>query len=550
MLPRPRVVAIDNDPDDLNAIADALNGAGTACLKLLYEGGLQEGTILEQVRVIFIDLHLSHPSGMNNQLHFGAIGALLKEYVAINNGPFILIVWTLYPTQVEGLNMYLCERLVNDPHAIPTRIETLSKIEHIRDKKVIDPSKLIADVKSTVKSLAPIAALVNWENRVTTAASETIAAVVGLVPNDKRDPANLEPELQRLLNALATEAVGSSNVSKDRFAAVNEALLPILYDRVSRLKVQRADEKLWDKAIAKPGQKSNISSVEAAQLNSMLHIDFDVRNASTMDRGVVLECPESLVVDDEFRRVFGMSSNRFVTDQLGFDPAPDGVEIRWVMIQVEGVCDYAQAQAGPAPYLIGIEGPPASPPKPPQAVWQSPTFWVDSRERAVYLNFRFGQSFSNTTSKGLKVLYRFREALTNDLVSRLHSYGARPGIISFRNAFPKSETVGTVLAAELVNPESVGQVADASVIVPQEAVSSEAPLETLTFGNSQSVGQVVDPAVPAVKDEAPPITLGGSIGADNSQAASRSADAVEQVFKEDPPIAPLPGNGEGERNGV
>ena len=458
MLPKPRIVAIDDEQDSLNAIADALNGAGAACLKLLYAGGLPEGTILEQVRVIFIDLHLSHPSGMNEAQHFSTIGGILQEYIAVNNGPFILIVWTLYPPQVDGLSKFLCERLLEHPHAIPTRIETLSKINHIRGAQVLDPAKLIDDVKTSVNALAHIAALVNWENRVTFAASETIAAVIGLVPDDKRGATTLEPEMERLLNALATEAVGSSNVGKDRFSAVNEALLPILYDRVSRLKVERADEKLWTKAIAKPGQKPNISRSEAARLNSMLHVDFDLRNVSVMDRGVVVECPAELVSDAQFRGSFGMTAERFLTEQLGFDPPPAVNEVRWVLIQVEGVCDYAQAQAGPAPFVLGIECSMIGSPNAPQAMWQSPVLSIDSCERTVYLNFRFGQSYTKTTAKDFKLLYRFREALTNDVVSRMHSYGARPGIISFRATTSKSEKGATAPPVGSENPPAVGSI--------------------------------------------------------------------------------------------
>jgi hypothetical protein len=452
MLPKPRVAAIDDEPEALIAIADALNSNGAACLKLLYAGRLAEGTTLKQIRVLLMDLHLSHPSGENKAQHFSTIGGILHEYIEEDNGPFLLIVWTLYPQQVEGLGAFLCERLQASPHAIPAQIRTLSKIDHIRDSKVVDPARLVDELKTLVQSDPQIAALVNWENRVNSSASATIAAVLGLVPRDKRDTESLVIELDRLLNALATQAVGASNVSKDRFAAVSESLLPILYDRVSRLRMDKSDEKLWGKAISKPGVGANTSSNEAAQLNSMLHVDFDLHGVSPVDRGVVLEYPVDQVSGGSFRERFGMTADRFLKDQLGLNPPPALDEVRLLLVQVEGVCDHAQAQPGPSPFLLGVECS-ASVEKSPQAVWQSPLLWIDSSEKRVYVNFRFGQSCTKATTQGLKARFRFREALTNDLVSRMHSYGARPGIISFRGPLPVVSYTGKVVDGTLEHSE-------------------------------------------------------------------------------------------------
>lgn len=243
MLPRPRITAIDDEQPALDAIANALNDSGAACLKLLYCGGLPEGSVLDQTRVLFVDLHLSVPLPGNQNQHFSTIGGLLRDYIPQTNGPFILIIWTLYPEQVEGLHSFLCDRLQEHKHAIPVQITTLSKIDHIREGAVVNPANLVAALRSAVEAEAHVAALVNWEDRVSTAASNTMAALVGLIPGNRRTLCDFMDEADRLLNAMATEAVRSSNVGKDRFAAVNEALLPILYDRILRLRVNKEDER-------------------------------------------------------------------------------------------------------------------------------------------------------------------------------------------------------------------------------------------------------------------------------------------------------------------
>jgi|GEM_PF-2426749 len=486
MLPRPRIAAIDNELSALIAIADALNDSGSACLKLLYSGALPEGSTLEHVRVLFMDLHLSHASN-DPTTHFGTIGGLLKEHIAPNNGPFLLIVWTLYPNQVEGLEGFLCERLQDSPYAIPAQIKTLSKIDHIRQDKVIAPEKLVQAVRAMVTSKPQIAALINWENRVSDAAAETVAELVKLVPDDKRDTASLVVELGRLLNALATEAVGSSNVSKDRFAAVNEALLPILYDRVSRLRMAAPDERLWKEAIASPSKKADLSGEEAAHLNTMLHLDFDVQTTKPTDRGIVLEYPASMLDENPFREAFGMDTKGFLESQLSLDPTAD---LRWVMVQIEGICDYAQAQAGPALYLLGVETA-AKPTKAvPQAVWQSPMVIIDNEEKQILVNYRFGRTFTDALVKNNSKRYRLREALTNDLVSRFHSYGARPGIIAFKqSSIPSSG--GSI--ARAVPAESISATHSAIDNPPSVASSDTAPIHQMDSGANCEIG----PGLPA-----------------------------------------------------
>jgi hypothetical protein len=467
MLPKPRIAAIDNENSALVAIADALNGSGAACLKLLYSGALPEGATLEQVRVLFMDLHLTHATNDNKTQHFSTIGGLLQDHISTNNGPFLLIVWTLYPNQVDGLADFLCERLQETPHAIPAQIKTLSKIDHIREDRVVAPELLVQAVREMVTSEPQIAALINWENRVSNAAAETVAELVKLVPSDKRNTTALVVELSRLLNALATEAVGSSNVSKDRFAAVNEALLPILYDRVSRLRMAAPDEAFWQEAIPTPGKKADLSAQEAAYLNTMLHLDFEVHAIKPTDRGVVLEYPAVLLDKAAFRESFGMDTKGFLENQLSLDPAAD---VRWVIVQIEGICDYAQAQAGPALYILGVETA-AKPIKTlPQAVWQSPVLILDSDQKQIFLNYRFGRTFTDALVKDNNKRYRLREALTNDLVSRFHSYGARPGIIAFKQAAtpPLRENEGKAVPTLAAPAEPLTTEADAAPFSPHQ----------------------------------------------------------------------------------
>ena len=457
MLPPARVVAIDDKEPDLLAIADALNDSGVATLKFLFDGGLPEGARLQGVRVIFIYLHLSDPGlSKSDTPHFSIIGGLLAEHIIESNGPFILILWTEYPNRAEALAAFLFERLADKPHAIPVAVASLDKAEHFKDGRIADSKKLIKEIIYTLRSNPPVAALVGWESRIVDAAAETISGLIDLVPAEKRYGEHLGKELGRLLNALATEAVGPGNVGKDRLAAVNEALLPILYDTVARISSKQSqDIKIWKKAIPAAGSDSDLSEQESAKLNGMLHFDFVASNSRCTDRGAVFALAPGEVAGVEFRKRFGMEPKEVAKWQFGVVLDDRCV---WLLVQVEGICDYAQSQAGLNPFVLALEcsaKSAISDREKPDAAWDSPVFYLQDEVRKLIVNFRYGLSFTDDAIKDRESRYRLREALINDLTARMHSYGARPGIISFKEKTQiESDGSGSKAAAAAVQADA------------------------------------------------------------------------------------------------
>jgi hypothetical protein len=428
MLPRPRILAIDDDVDHVTAIADALNERGIACLKLPFSGGITPATKLIHIRVLFMDLHLVQPGIGDPKIHYSTIGGLLAEHIADGNGPFVLIVWTAHPDQVEGLAQFLGERLQDRPAAIPVLVESLSKADHLVGGKIVDVPAFMRAIDRCLSRLPAVDALVDWEEHVTSAASQTIAAVLELAL--RRKGADLGGELSRLLNALATEAAGSAHVGKHRFGAVNEALLPILYDRVSQLKHVR-ERGCWKKAIPQAGSTPDVDLAEAARLNTFLHVDIETSRSRSDDRGMVLTRDDASWDEASFKSWFAISKAEFLSRQVRL---PTAASFRWVLVQVEASCDNAQGMAGPPPYLLGVECPDkaAAEINPGTSLWISPVIEIDLEPRRVVASYRFAPALTETALKDFKMLYRFREALANDVVTRWHTYGARPGIVRFQ----------------------------------------------------------------------------------------------------------------------
>jgi len=429
MLPSPRIIVIDDNPGHLRGLADGLNSYGVACLQVLFTGDVEGIRECPHVRVVFADLHLNESGASNDDTrHFTVIGGLLEQTI-VPTGPYAIILWTRYADQADGLRRFLEVRLKDIPK--PFCVVSLDKNAHLNAAgEVRDVDALVEALASIVQDQPQIAALLNWEERVLGASAGTVSAMIELAIAGLR-PEERGQAIGRLLFRLALEAVGSDHVESDRFQAVNEALLPILADRVASLRSD-ADTEVWEKALEGQTPDAGLTIGEAARLNRFLHV-ADAKGSSGIDRGAVVRVPDSQLA--EFETTFGLGQEDAAEKEFlcsGFNKRNDG--FRWMLAQVQATCDFAQRRPGPLPFVLGLEMPctAVKDSTPRGAMIKCPPFESHGIPRTLHFNTRFQLAIPAATAKTLTVEYRLREALVNDIVYQLHSYGARPGMISFR----------------------------------------------------------------------------------------------------------------------
>ncbi len=320
----------------------------------------------------------------------------------------------------------------------PLVVKAIDKKKYLNSKDTkINPASienLVGEINGLFGNQPQISALLNWEERVLEAAAETTASVFNLAVGPNRGD-----EVGTLLARLAIEAAGKDrilqlpdeNVNEGRFQAVNEALLPILADHISNMRLNDESDS-WKTAFTSSDVNKAFTAEEAAKLNTRVHFAL-AGGINGSDRGAVIPLPDCY--SDEFEQSFGLSQEEAAKKQFrcrGF--VKEDERFRWVLVQSQAACDYAQKQPGTLPYYLGLDLP--EPNKmdgnPPAALWCSPLFNLSDTVRALHVNVRFPVSMSCAKGANQTPLYRLRERLINDLIFKIHSYGARPGIISFR----------------------------------------------------------------------------------------------------------------------
>ena len=422
MFGSPRILAIDDDKKHLDGLVNGLQRNGVACLPIHFTGDPSALKPCPDVRIIFTDLNLIGPAS-DHIAQFSTLGGLLQERIA-PRGPYFILLWTRYPDQAIALEGFLDERIegVTKPFAV----RSLAKADHLDNEgNLRGEGRLTEAIRGLIAELPQMAALFNWESRVLRAAGNTVSSLLALASSDAST--DRAAEAGRILRWLGIAAVGENHVDEDRFRAVNEALLPILADVIAKLRADE-DAAVWQAALP-AGRPISFSQKEAACLNGMVHVDTEV--TSGVDRGNVISLPPC--VRQSFEERFGIDEITAARKQFQCDDFATG-DARWVLVQAQAACDYAQSRPGPVPCYLGLEMP--CPTKrsgaPPAALWISPALQLEGKVRQLRVSAAFPVSVGPTKFDQGEPIYRLRDQILNDLIYYVHSHGGRPGFLSFR----------------------------------------------------------------------------------------------------------------------
>jgi len=111
----------------------------------------------------------------------------------------------------------------------------------------------------------------------------------------------------------------------------------------------------------------------------------------------------------------------------------DTAKYRWVEIQVEAACDFANQKSPCIPYILAVEVPATVElqDKHADSIWRSPAFLSEADEEVrLVANVRYVAMISPKKAKARNALYRLREPLVNELAFHKSRQETRPGIVA------------------------------------------------------------------------------------------------------------------------
>ena len=433
MLGITRIVAFDNESKHLDALVQGISGAGAHCLGFKFTGDTEAMGVIPcpHVRVVFFDLNMvdtATPSSFSQ--HYSNIGSLIE--LLQPNGPYVIILWTHYDDRVGELREFLDKRLTSARK--PFNVTALAKDKYIDgDGAIIDIDQLVQAIQNVMDESPALSALADWEKRVLVAASETLSSVT-MLGSPHKTSFQQQQDIPRLMAIMSIESAGQDNVASSPFRALGDALLPVLADHVSALMSQADMPEVWGSVLGTSEDTPTIGETEAAQLNWAIHFAQDIGSNRGAERGSVIPL-ETLLPIEGFQETFGIAAGLASEKQFRCKGYQDGSpSFQWVLVQAQAACDYAQGQPGPLPFYLGIDidNSVSIGGSKPGALWTSAVYERGGTLRQLQVNARFSLSLTTQRAKELEPQYRLREQILGDLIHHIHVYGARPGMMSFR----------------------------------------------------------------------------------------------------------------------
>lgn len=437
MLPTPKIIAIDDNKQELDALTVSLAKIGVSCLGIHYSHEEGMAGQYPDVRVLFFDLHLLGNSLGTKSLHFSHILNCL--HTVSPQGPYVIVVWSQHSDEVDdddegdSLENYISDRL-DRTLPRPYGVFKLPKGEHIsRDGEslhVSDPQALKLKIEELLSGHPQAKAILDWEKNLLAATSGTLSQLIELSGGDHH-------KLKSVMASLAIAAVGSKNVDQDRFSALNEVLMPILSDKLCHL-VGEANDELWRNAFS-VNDAEDIDPIHGAKVNKFINVSDSVANVRSIDRGAVilLEAVESSTVKF-VQDLFGMPIGEVITRVFGIKGKKYFEGARWILLQGQAACDYAQRKPQVFTYFLGLEVCPSSIRSPeeggiglPDSLWVSPALFINGQLRKLLFNAGSLMVIPPSKIPAATVQYRLREQILNDLLYKLRGHQSRPGIVYF-----------------------------------------------------------------------------------------------------------------------
>ncbi len=430
MLPAARIVVIDDNESDVRAIVTALNSLGTSSVGVHYSPEWKRVSF-PCLRILFLDLHL-HEGGGSNEQQIKLTIDLLPSLLSKNHGPYVIVLWSGHASEKDLFEQTLDARLSALEITAPLAVIPLDKISHVPQGRVDDPEGLREAVLAKIREIPQLAAILGWEEHVAQAVNDTICQIVQMA---RRNPEGAIIGLNRILGELAVATAGLESARDDSFRPTNEVLVQIVADRLLHRGVDSTLSQLWRVAVTDLKDKSGLEGLDAARLNSLLHLEGEILGGSSnWERGKVLNL--SLLEEGEFLKVWGTLKDNIKEDFFLKDATS---EIKWIAIQVRPACDEAHMHSGLLPYVLGISTPPGSTnwldrTKKAKHLWVSPEFATQTDEiyrLLFHLRFVAGLHRDRLRELDRPLFCRLRESLVAELTHELHSYSGRPGLIRF-----------------------------------------------------------------------------------------------------------------------
>lgn len=433
--PHSKIIAVDNQEEELSLLLKTLNEIRIPCLPVLYEVGDTLEEKFNGIRIAFFDINLAEGHNSGAKLH-SIIADALSQVLDPANGPFALIFWTKHQTEIADIIAYIQDPKRGIEVPFPLVIDCIDK------GKIANKEALIPELER-VLSNPTLNALLDYEENAQKAASDTIDSIFSIVPGYEQwgDFSLFDSNFKNVISKMAADSLGYGHAKKNPTKSIHFAFSPILNYNLKNIQL---NEDAWAenlKPLSDSHEAKELSyplKFDIGNLNSIYHLILPTDVHTKDHRGIILNCE---VDSSKFNEVFNHSYEEIRDIFLPIKPKIDEKQklsiyeqIEFVFIEISAACDFSQNNKRASKYILGLKFPQSierAINKPKDSVFKTPLFTIDGASFYIYVNFNFVLGLNPTDAKLGEMRFCFSEDMTNMIGNRYANYTSRIGIVSY-----------------------------------------------------------------------------------------------------------------------
>jgi hypothetical protein len=372
--PQNRIIIVDNVKQQLEILGRSFFENGLGCRT--FEYSIEYDKPLKNIRVAFFDINLTEATVdhhydnseeiiNNNGSVFNDLAYALNQYIAKDNGPYILIFWTANKDVVDAFIKY-----IQDPNrgysdtASPLLITCIDKNPYTTDneEEAAEKQKNLSESVLELLDNEKIKFLLDFEERALEAGVTTMNRLYEIMPKDPLwgESSVLFDNLDSVLSKIGSSTLGFEHAKENPKKAVYEGLIPILNHEL----LKQNSTVNWEsivKSLLTASKQGDIKSPEVEiqnKVNSIFHIDE--ATAVKDGRGCVLllnndpETLNTLSIDNQDDWISKLISIK--------DANPTQVARRkeilknskLIAIEFSAACDYSNRKPRINKYILGV----------------------------------------------------------------------------------------------------------------------------------------------------------------------------------------------------
>ncbi|MGA2940138.1 MAG: hypothetical protein ABSF52_24010 [Syntrophobacteraceae bacterium] len=423
-----RVIVLDDQSEEALPVLKALAKKGISAA--FYDAdpdGFPQNQ-LTGVRLAILDMDLLGSGGTDKNMASAVLGCV-KGILSPENGPYILLAWTMHPEVVAQVEDYVFK---DDQIPKPIFSLDLTKDQCKDEQGNITLSAVSEKINQKLSEFSPLFFLQQWERNCFLAATDVTNHLSGLAElktGDRKEFADhWKKELLQLLHALGQTHAGKNLIPENCLSSICEAMGPLYADRMESYVSDPSSFSI------DPGEvlatSSDFNQSAKGRINSMYHLALRVSH---------LFGPGNLYLFANHEVPQWMSSTQSIFEDIAQPGHEEALQRTSFMILVEigPNCDHAQQNIRLARFIPGIllpEGNANKIKKNAEFLWSKRPFFIDkppimSGDYLICLSARHFITTDLQTAGKMVPYARLRSQILTDLQTWFARHASRPGML-------------------------------------------------------------------------------------------------------------------------